>query len=376
MNQKGCPEHKVMALLNNAMRKDTSYEKVLSAMCTRPHPVAIKAHLQFIESNMGDFGLFPGTKELEERVIKMMGEMLGDKNACGYITTGGTESNIQALRTARNMCNKKHPNVVVPASAHFSFDKIADLLGIEIRKAGLDSEFKVDMKSVRALIDDDTIALVGIAGSTEFGQIDPIDKLAELALSNNLFLHVDAAFGGFVIPFLDKKYDFDFSIKGVTSITADPHKMGMSTIPAGGLLFKEEACLLPLEIDTPYLTIRKQHSLTGTRSGGAVAAACAVMMHLGIEGYREIVGRCMKMTGRLVEGAKEMGVEPLIDPVMNIVALDVSELDDVRKRLRVKGWITSITRTPRAMRLIIMPHLSEENLEFFISDLEKCLKKS
>lgn len=375
MNQKGCPEDKVMALLSNAMRKDTSYEKVLSAMCTRPHPVAVKAHMKFIESNMGDFGLFPGTKELEEKVIKMMGDMLGDKNACGYITTGGTESNIQALRTARNLCNKKHPNVVVPASAHFSFDKIADLLGIEIRKAALDSEFKVDMESAGALIDDNTIALVGIAGSTEFGQIDPIDKLAELALSNNLFLHVDAAFGGFVIPFLDRKYDFDFSVKGVTSITADPHKMGMSTIPAGGLLFKEEACLLPLEIDTPYLTIRKQHSLAGTRSGGAVAAAYAVMMHLGMEGYREIVGRCMKMTERLVEGVKEFGVEPLIDPVMNIVALDVLELDEVRKKLRVKGWTTSITRTPRAMRLIIMPHLSEEALELFISDLGTCLKK-
>lgn len=375
MNQKGCPEHKVMALLNNAIRKDTSYEKVLSAMCTRPHPMAVKAHMQFIESNMGDFDLFPGTKELEEKVIKMMGNMLGDNNACGYITTGGTEANIQALRIARNLCKKKHPNMIVPASAHFSFDKIADLLGIEIRKAGLDSEFKVDMESVGALIDDNTIALVGIAGSTEFGQIDPVDKLAELALSHNLFLHVDAAFGGFVIPFLDRKYDFDFSVKGVTSITADPHKMGMSTIPAGGLLFKEEACLLPLEIDTPYLTIRKQHSLAGTRSGGAVAAAYAVMMHLGMEGYREIVGRCMKMTERLVEGVKEFGVEPLIDPVMNIVALDVPELDEVRKKLRVKGWTTSITRTPRAMRLIIMPHLSEEALELFMSDLGACLKK-
>ncbi|VVB92610.1 L-aspartate/L-glutamate decarboxylase [uncultured archaeon] len=375
MNQKGCPEHKVMALLSNAMRKDTTYEKVLSAMCTRPHPVAVKAHMQFIESNMGDFGLFQGTKELEEKVIKMMGEMLGDKNACGYITTGGTESNIQALRTARNLCNKEHPNVVVPASAHFSFDKIADLLRIEIRKAALDSEFKVDMESAEALIDDNTIALVGIAGSTEFGQIDPVDKLAELALSNNLFLHVDAAFGGFVIPFLGRKYDFDFSVKGVTSITADPHKMGMSTIPAGGLLFREEACLLPLEIDTPYLTIRKQHSLTGTRSGGAVAAAYAIMMHLGMEGYREIVGRCMKMTCRLVEGAKELGVEPLIDPVMNIVALDVPELDEVRKQLRAKGWTTSITRSPRAMRLIIMPHLREDVLELFISDLGAILKK-
>ena len=373
MNQKGRSEKEVLSLLKNAMQKDTSYDKVLSAMCTTPHPIAVKAHMQYIASNMGDFGLFQGTRELEEEVIKMMGSMLGDGNACGYITTGGTESNIQALRTARNMKKKKHPNMIVPSSAHFSFDKIADLLGIEIRKASLDNEFRVDIDSVSNLIDNDTIALVGIAGSTEFGQIDPMERLAELARSKDLFLHVDAAFGGFVIPFLDRKYDFDFSVEGVSSITADPHKMGMSTIPAGGLLFREEACLLPLEIDTPYLTIRKQHSLAGTRSGAAVAAAYAVMMHLGEEGYRKTVKRCMKMTERLVEGARELELEPLIEPVMNIVALDVPDLDEVRKKLRTRGWITSITRNPKAMRLIIMPHLSEKAIELFISDLGDCL---
>src|SRR5659263_599741 len=354
MNQKGRSENEVLSLLKNAMQKDTSYDKVLSAMCTQPHPIAVKAHMQFIESNMGDFGLFQGRKELEEKVIKMMGGMLGDDNACGYITTGGTESNIQALRTARNMSKKTHPNIIVPTSAHFSFDKIADLLGIEIRKASLDTEFRVDMDSVSNLIDNNTIALVGIAGSTEFGQIDPIDRLAELALSNNLFLHVDAAFGRFVIPFLEKKYDFDFSVKGVTSITSDPHKISMSTIPAGGLLFRDKACLLPLEIESPHLTIRKQHSLTGTRSGAAVAATYAVMKHLGQDGYRHIVKNCIKMTDMLVHGTRKLGVEPLIEPVMNIVALDVPRLDEVRKKLRAKGWVTSMTRNPRAMRIIVM----------------------
>ncbi len=374
MNQKGLSEKEVLSMLDSARSRDTTYEKVLSAMCTRPHPLAVKAHMQFIESNLGDFGLFPGTKELEEKVIKLIGGLLGDPNACGYITTGGTESNIQAIRAARNISGKIHPNVIVPSSAHFSFDKVADLLGIEVRKAGLDSEFKVDMGSVESLIDKNTVALVGIAGSTEFGQIDPIDKLAELAVSNGIHLHVDAAFGGFVIPFLDNKYDFDFSVNGVTSITSDPHKMGLSTIPAGGLLFKEETCLLPLEIDTPYLTIRKQHSLTGTRSGAAVSAAYAVMMHLGMEGYRKVIGRCMYMTQKLVKEVQEFGITPLIDPVMNIVTLDVPALDDVRKRLRAKGWITSVTRSPRAMRLVIMPHLSEIALTQFISDLKDCLR--
>ncbi len=374
MNQKGLSEKDVLSMLDAARSKDTSYEKVLSAMCTMPHPVAVKAHMQFIESNLGDFGLFQGTKELEEKVIMSMGELLGDPGACGYITTGGTESNIQALRAARNLSGKKHPNVVVPSSAHFSFDKIADLLGIEIRKAELDSVFRVDIGSVEGLIDDNTIALVGMAGSTEFGQIDPIDKLAKLALSHDLFLHVDAAFGGFVIPFLDKKYDFDFSLKGVTSITADPHKMGLSTIPAGGLLFRDGSCLSRLEVDTPYLSIRKQHSLTGTRSGAAVASTYAVMMHLGKEGYRKIVDGCMKMTGRLVDEAQELGVEPVINPVMNIIALDVPALNEVRKRLRARDWFTSITREPRAMRLVIMPHLNDEALTLFISDLRECLR--
>jgi tyrosine decarboxylase/aspartate 1-decarboxylase len=374
MNKKGLSEKEVLSMLTKAGQRDTSYEKVLSSMCTKPHPIAVKAHMQFISSNMGDFGLFPGTKELEEEVIKMMGRMLGDGNACGYLTTGGTESNIQALRTARNIKKKKQPNMIVPDSAHFSFDKIADLLGIEMRKASLDRKFKVDMDSVGNLIDKNTIALVGIAGSTEFGQIDPIDKLSELALSNDLFLHVDAAFGGFVIPFLEKKYDFDFSLKGVTSITSDPHKMGMSTIPAGGLLFKDEACLLPLEIDTPYLTIRKQHSLAGTRSGAVVAATYAVMKHLGQDGYRKIVKKCIKMTDQLVHGTRKLGLEPLVEPVMNIIALDVPDLDEVRKKLRAKGWITSITRNPSAMRLIIMPHMNETSIELFISDLEMCLQ--
>src|SRR3989304_1584840 len=109
MNQNGRTEEEVFSLLNDAFHKDTSYDKVLSSMCTRPHPIAVKAHNEFIASNMGDFGLFPGTWELEKEVIKMMGSMLGDVNACGYITTGGTESNIQALRSARNLSKKKNP---------------------------------------------------------------------------------------------------------------------------------------------------------------------------------------------------------------------------------------------------------------------------
>ena len=109
-------------------------------MCTLPHPIAVKAHDMFLETNLGDPGLFPGVAELEERVVQMLGELLGCADASGYVSTGGTESNIQAIRAARNEAGKKDGNIVVPASAHFSFDKIGDLLSLEVRKAELDSE--------------------------------------------------------------------------------------------------------------------------------------------------------------------------------------------------------------------------------------------
>ncbi|MEA1984408.1 MAG: tyrosine decarboxylase MfnA [Euryarchaeota archaeon] len=379
MNENGMPREELLSLLNNIKVTDTRYERVLSSMCTYPHEIALKAHTQFIESNMGDPGLFSGTCDLERKVISMLGELLHCSTASGYITTGGTESNIQAVRSMRNARRDvKHPNVIVPASAHFSFDKVADISGIEIRKAQLDPTLKIHLPSVEELIDDDTIGLVGIAGTTEFGQIDPIRQLSDLAIKRELFLHVDAAFGGFVIPFLlgsDPSYpshgfDFDFELKGVTSVTIDPHKMGLSTIPSGGLLFRERKYLDNLRVHTPYLTISSQYSLTGTRSGAAVASTYAVMKYLGRSGYKEIVQGCMNITADFVAGARREGFEPVIKPVMNIVSLVVPEPHRVREVLREEfGWHVSIARNPEALRLVIMPHVTRESMELFLQDL-------
>lgn len=371
MNEEGESETVILDRLNAYRKRDTSYDRVLSAMCTPPHPIAVKAHEMFIEANLGDAGLFQGTREIEQEVIRMLGSMLGVPQPYGYITTGGTESNIQAMRAAKKSKKSNNPNIIVPQSAHFSFDKVADLLKLEIRKAELDDRFRVDTGVVESMIDSNTVGLVGIAGTTEFGQIDPIKELSDIALERDLFLHVDAAFGAFVIPFLGQEYDFDFRLPGVSSMTADPHKMGMSTIPSGGLLFREFSHLQNLQTKTPYLTTDTQHSLTGTRSGAAAAGTYAVMKHLGMKGYRQIVGRCLELTRRAVERTQEFGVRPLLDPVMNVAVLDVGDTAAVRKALGQKGWYTSITRSPYALRLVIMPHITSIRLEEFLDDLEE-----
>ena len=390
MYDQGLSEKEIFSDLETAKSEDTDYYRVLSSMCTHPHKIAVEAHRLFIETNLGDFGLFAGAHRLEKEVIRMLGEILHapfadifsgescENSVSGYLTTGGTESNIQAVRGMKKfvIARKKKlmgpPNIVIPESAHFSFDKVADMMGIEVRRALLDSEFKVDTTCVEGLIDNSTIGLVGIAGSTEFGQVDPIEKLARLALENKLFLHVDAAFGGFVIPFLEKPYPFDFKIPGVTSIAIDPHKMGLSTIPSGALLFRSTSFLDSLKVSTPYLTTKSQYSLTGTRCGASAAATYAVMKYLGREGYVKNVQYCMKLTIKIIDEVRKLGFEPLLEPKMNVVALKISNPDRVREQLLRKfGWNVSITRTPRSLRLVLMPHNTSQDIEEFLKDLKK-----
>ena len=178
--------------------------------------------------------------------------------------------------------------MVLPESAHFSFTKICNLLNLKPVYADLDSSFRVDPSTVEKCINKNTVAIVGTAGTAELGAVDPIDALSEVALRHDVYLHVDAAFGGLVMPFLpNPKPTFDFNLKGVKSITVDPHKMGMAAIPAGGILFKDAKTLDYLKTETPYLTDKFQYTLVGTRTGAAAASAWAVFKALGDGGLPE-----------------------------------------------------------------------------------------
>ncbi len=359
--------------LRKCRERDIPYSRVLSSMCTVPHPVALKAHELFVETNLGDPGIFVGTRELEDRVIRLLGELLHNKECKGYISSGGTEANIQGIRSARNLKRVRNPNIVIPKSAHFSFEKIGDILGVEIRRADLDENYRVDTSKVEEMIDENTVAVVGIAGTTELGQVDDIKTLGELAMERDVFLHIDAAFGGLVLPFMNKKIPFDFEIDGVSSITVDPHKMGMATIPAGGILFRSEKFLRALEVETPYLTSKYQFTLTGTRPGTGVASTYAVLKHLGYDGMREIVQRCLKNTRILVEEMEMIGFEPVIEPVMNVVSFHCSEAERIKEELYRRRWVISTIRNPRAVRMVIMPHVSEEIIKEFVAELKQLL---
>jgi len=364
MLNKGLSEEELFTFLSRKKREDIDHDYILSSMCTLPHSVAVRAHCLFMETNLGDPGLFPGTHALERLLIQRFGTLFHCPDAGGYATSGGTESNIQALRLAKaQKSGIEKPNVIVPDSAHFSFKKACDILGLEMRRVPLTKEHRMDADQAADQIDTSTIALIGVAGTTEYGMVDPIADLAKIAVQHDLFFHVDAAFGGMVIPFLERPVPFDFALPGVTTIAVDPHKMGMSTIPCGCLLTRAPHLLDSLNIDTPYLTVKQEYTLGGTRPGAPVAGALAVLDYLGMEGMQAVTRGCMKNTKRLIAGMETLGFPRAATPDVN-VATFVCPKETVPAPWKV-SWTCR-----KHLRIVCMPHVHADRIEAFLLGIQ------
>jgi len=377
MDFKGIPKAKVLKLVEKFREEDLTYSsgRILSSMCTSPHPIAKEVYCEFLESNLGDPGLFKGTRALEKEVIGMLGELLGNPHVKGHVVTGGTEANLMGMRAARNMKNVRRPGIIVPKSAHFSFKKAAEILGLDLKEAALDEDYRVDVDSVGELISSDTVAVVGIAGTTELGVIDPIPELSRLCRGEGIHLHVDAALGGFIIPFLKEAGydlpDFDFRLEGVSSVTVDPHKMGLAPIPSGCILFRGQEYLDSMSVETPYLTEKQQSTIVGTRSGASAAATWAIMKYMGREGYMGVAEDSMRITRFLARELERGGFELVTEPQLNIVAFNSPDMspEALARELELKGWSVSISSYPRAVRIVLMPHIKREHIEAFLDDL-------
>lgn len=370
MDRKPKSKEEIFEELEQYQEKDMKYSdgRILGSMCTEAEPIAKEVFYKFINSNLGDPGLFPGTKAIEDKAIKMIGSLVSIDDPYGHIVTGGTEANLMAMRAARNYArrykNITEPEMIVPKSAHFSFKKAADMFGMKVVEADMDG-YLIDVNSLENKINKNTAVIVAIAGTTELGLIDNVEEIAEIAKKHDIYLHVDAAFGGFVIPFLKEEgYDFpkfDFSLDAVCSMTIDPHKMGLSVIPSGCILFRDKKYLDVMAVKAPYLTKKEQSTIVGTRSGASSAATLAVMESLGREGYRKLALDVMDKTMMLKEGLEDIGYDLVVEPQLNIVAFYHKDIDTdyLADLLEQRGWRVSTSFYPKAIRVIVMKHIRD-----------------
>ena len=384
LQEKGMSRKAVLKELRSRLKQDFTYDsgRILGSMCAYPHPFSRQVYARFLEKNLGDPGLFPATAEIEQETVEMMGSLLSHPKAVGHIVSGGTEANIMAMWAARNLGDNDRREIVAPESVHLSFEKAADLLNLRLLKVRLDDSFRMDLEDAQRKISNKTCALVAVAGTTGLGAIDPIAELSEMALNHNITLHVDAAFGGFVLPFLKELGfnvpDFDFRLPGVCSITADPHKMGLAPVPAGGILFRDAAMVKAVGKRVSYLAggETEQTTLLGTRPGASSLAVWALLKHLGREGYTEIIKRCMQQTLKLAEGIEEIeGLSLVTRPTLNIVGIkseDIS-IQALAQELRRKGW--AIALFPGYIRIVVMPHIRAFHIQVFLEDLNEAVKK-
>jgi tyrosine decarboxylase/aspartate 1-decarboxylase len=294
----------------------------------------------------------------------------GLEQPAGYIASGGTEANIQGVRAARELAGERDtpastdPTIVAGEHVHFSVRKAADLLNVELLTAPLTDEYRVDTTAIAELVDERTALVVGVAGSTEYGRVDPIAELASIADRVDAPMHVDAAWGGFVLPFADAEWNF--ADAPIDSMTIDPHKMGQAAVPAGGFLARDQEILDALAVDTPYLESTSQATLTGTRSGAGVASALAAMEELWPSGYQATYERQQANAEWLAAELADRGFD-VVDPVLPLVAADIPT--SLFECLRDDGWRISRTSAGE-LRIVLMPHVTREMLEQFLADLD------
>ncbi len=342
-----------------------------------------EAYNMFFSENGLNPTAFPSLRRFETEVIAMSAALLGsDGKVAGNMTSGGTESILMAVVTAREWArkNKPHvqfPEIVLPKMAHPAFDKAAHYFNVKPVRVPAGPDFKADVAAMESAVTPNTILLVGSAPTYPHGVIDPIPQLGQLALKHGILLHVDACMGGYMLPFARRLgypvTDFDFQVPGVTSISADLHKYGYAAKGASVILYKNAELRrhqLFAYTDWPG-GIYASPTMSGTRPGGAIAAAWAIMQYLGEEGYLAIAKRVMETAAAIRFGVDAIeGIHIMGDPAMSLLAIgsDILNIYEIGDEMGLRGWHLDRQHFPSSLHLTIN-YAHVENVESFLRDL-------
>ena len=286
-----------------------------------------RAYAAFWTENSLGKRAFPSLAKLENDVVDFgLSLMNAPDDAAGTFTSGGSESIFLAVQTARDWARATKgidtPNFIVPRTAHPAFSRAGHALGIDVRRVPTTrNDFKADVGAIASRIDDNTIGLVGSAPCYPFGVFDPIRELGTLAQSRGLWLHVDACVGGFLSPYVKRLGhalpDWDFSVPGVMSISADLHKHGMAAKGASLMLLRSKELKETHQLFDfrewergPYAA----YTMQGTRPGGAIAAAWATLQYLGDEGYLRCASMIMDNKKALIDGIGRIPGLAVLEP--------------------------------------------------------------
>jgi glutamate/tyrosine decarboxylase-like PLP-dependent enzyme len=271
--------------------------------------------------------------------------------------------------------------MVLPVTAHPAFIKAGRYLDVEPVVIPVGPDFRADLDAARRAITDDTVLVVGSAPSYPQGVIDPIPELAALASARGIPCHVDACLGGMLLPFARKLGhpipDFDFAVPGVTSMSCDLHKYGYAAKGASTVLYRTRELRRHQFADWPG-GLYGSPTAAGTRPGGPMAAAWAVMNYLGEDGYLRLAKTTLDTSRALLDGIRRIdGLRVLGEPAISVFAFDSDRVDvyALGDEMSARGWHLDRQQRPPSLHLMITPAHAAA-VEPILADLRASVDKA
>ena len=358
------------------------------------HEVVEAVAQQFLHDNALNTMAFPSLGRIQSEVVGATAALLhAPEGAAGFMTSGGTESILMACKAARERGRAERgierPSMVIAESAHAAFHKAGHYFGIEVRKLPVRGDYRADVDAMADAVDDTTILVVGSAPQYPQGVIDPIPDLAAVAADAGANFHTDACMGGFVLPFMEmlghELTPWDFRVPGVTTISADVHKLGYAPKGASVILHrtKESRRYQTFVFDGWLGGFYASPNMQGTRAAAPMATAWAIMHHLGIEGYKRLTATTIEAAQRFVAGVRAIeGITVLGEPEAHLVAVAAdASLDDpvdifaVGDALQQRGWFHDRQGPPDSLHSTVSAG-NAPVIEEYLTDLAACVAEA
>jgi glutamate/tyrosine decarboxylase-like PLP-dependent enzyme len=391
----GIPAPQVFDELESLRTDDVDWRngKVFSlAYYAGPQAIAVAedAYRRFSGENALSTDAFPSLRIMQQDVLSMVGPWLGaHKDSAGFMTSGGTESILMVVKAARDQFAQTRgvttPNIVLPTSAHAAFEKACHYFGVESRRSAVGQDWRADIAAMELLIDDDTVMLVASAPQYPQGVVDDVTGIAALASQHGINCHVDACMGGVTLAYLVKLGHpipaWNLSVPGVTSISVDLHKYGYTSKGASVVMYSSKS----LRSHQGFFTdnwlggMYASSGMLGTKSGGSIASAWAVLRHLGDDGYTALVQQTRNATEQL---ANHIVAHPHLvlraypdSTLICFGAADPSALNvfAVADQLRIRGWYVDRQTPPDSLHCTVNA-IHHDKIDAFVVDLDASIE--
>ena len=351
--------------------------------------VAEEAYRRFSGENALNTDAFPSLKRIQAEVVAMAGVWLGaTPQSAGFMTSGGTESILMAVKAARDRLLAlraiRNPNMVLPTSAHAAFAKAGAYFGVEVRRVAVQPDWRANVAAMRDVTDENTVLIVGSAPQYPQGVVDDIVGIAKIAIDFDINCHVDACMGGVTLAYLARLGEniapWNLQVPGVSSISVDLHKFGYTSKGASVIIYatKHLRSFQGFVTDDWLGGFYGSSGVLGTKSGGSMASAWAVMHFLGDDGYLRLTRQAREATLQLADFVREsqdlvLRAEPE-STLLCFGARDPSALNifAVADELSKRGWYVDRQTPPDSLHCTVNA-IHHDKIDWFTKDLHECV---